>query len=185
MSGHQRESAYALVVLGNQGVGKSSLCLRYTTNEFPESHMETPWVDTWVFLISYLAFREIKNVAKNRNFFRNYFFSYDKHIDIGKSKKSRKRVHLRIYDTAGQEEMAALWESHLRNKDSGLISIFHSSKFLISILSSFGNFNFRPGERCPGRQILLIDRFIFAKTVQGKISKALHARVEDAHFARR
>ena len=44
---------------------------------------------------------------------------YDKHIDIGK-KKTRRRVHLKIFDTAGQEEMAALWESHLKDKDTGI-----------------------------------------------------------------
>jgi len=45
---------------------------------------------------------------------------YDKHIDIGK-KKTRRRVHLKIFDTAGQEEMAALWESHLKDKDTVLL----------------------------------------------------------------
>lgn len=90
-----KEPTYQLVILGQGGVGKSSLCLRYTTNDFPEEHMETAWVDT-----------------------------YEKHIDIGGSKrKHRKRVHLKIYDTAGQEEMAALWESHLKDKDTVLLVI--------------------------------------------------------------
>lgn len=85
-----KEQTYQLVILGRGGVGKSSLCLKYTTNEFPDLHMETPWVDT-----------------------------YDKHIDIGKRK--RRRIHLRIFDTAGQEEMVALWEQHLKDKDTVLL----------------------------------------------------------------
>ena len=44
-------------------------------------------------------------------------FRYDRHIDIGKRK--RRRIHLKIFDTAGQEEMAALWEQHLKDKDTG------------------------------------------------------------------
>jgi len=51
-------------------------------------------------------------------FFKNILSDrYDKHIDIGKRK--RRRIHLRIFDTAGQEEMVALWEQHLKDKDTG------------------------------------------------------------------
>ena len=37
-----------LVVLGHAGVGKSSLCLRFTMDTFPDDHMTTLITDTWV-----------------------------------------------------------------------------------------------------------------------------------------
>ena len=35
-----------LVVLGHAGVGKSSLCLRFTMGDFPDQHMTTLITDT-------------------------------------------------------------------------------------------------------------------------------------------
>ena len=35
-----------LVILGHAGVGKSSLCLRFTMDTFPDDHMTTLITDT-------------------------------------------------------------------------------------------------------------------------------------------
>jgi GTPase SAR1 family protein len=43
---NDEERTYQMVILGKGGVGKSSLCLRFTQDTFPEEHSETPWVDT-------------------------------------------------------------------------------------------------------------------------------------------
>merc|ERR1712227_1194981 len=80
-----------LVVLGHAGVGKSSLCLRFTMDTFPDDHMTTLITDTY---------------EKWHGF------------SIGKKKKQFRRK-LIITDTAGQEEMSSLLDTHIQNKDAG------------------------------------------------------------------
>jgi len=84
-----------LVVLGHAGVGKSSLCLRFTMDTFPDDHMTTLITDTY---------------EKWHGF------------SIGKKKKQFRRK-LIITDTAGQEEMSSLLDTHIQNKDAVILVV--------------------------------------------------------------
>jgi len=87
------DGALRLVVLGHAGVGKSSLCLRFTQNEFPDDHMTTLITDTYE---------------------KWHTFSTGK-------KKNKTRRKLIITDTAGQEEMESLLDTHIKDKDAVIL----------------------------------------------------------------
>merc|ERR1711990_1390128 len=81
-----------LVILGHAGVGKSSLCLRFTMDTFPDDHMTTLITDT-----------------------------YEKWHGFSAGKKKKTRRKLIITDTAGQEEMSSLLDTHIQNKDAVIL----------------------------------------------------------------
>ena len=87
-----------IVVIGSEGVGKSSLCIRYAQGNFPKDHLPTQVVDTYQ-----------KWVPLNNKTTRNAFGS------------STKQIKLSIIDTAGQEEMVCLLDKHLEKADSVMI----------------------------------------------------------------
>jgi len=89
-----------LVILGHAGVGKSSLCLRFTMDTFPDDHMTTLITDTY---------------EKWHGF------------SIGKKKKQFRRK-LIITDTAGQEEMSSLLDTHIQNKDAVILVLSLSDR---------------------------------------------------------
>jgi len=86
------DGALKLVVLGHAGVGKSSLCLRFTQDSFPDDHMTTLITDT-----------------------------YEKWHGFSAGKKKKTRRKLIITDTAGQEEMSSLLDTHIQNKDAVIL----------------------------------------------------------------
>jgi GTPase SAR1 family protein len=73
-----------------------------------------------------------KPKVKKSGFYKNnvfLLFSYDQWMNIESKSgvfggifggRKRKRIKLKIHDTAGQEEMTSLFESHLKNKDTGM-----------------------------------------------------------------
>merc|ERR1711917_153765 len=89
-----------LVILGHAGVGKSSLCLRFTMDTFPDDHMTTLITDTY---------------EKWHGF------------SIGKKKKQFRRK-LIITDTVGQEEMSSLLDTHIQNKDAVILVLSLSDR---------------------------------------------------------
>jgi len=102
--GETRGGTKNIVVLGSEGVGKSSLCIRYTQGHFPDDHLPTQVVDTyqkWVPLDS-----------NTRKF-------YPKNV---------KRIKLNITDTAGQEEMVSLLDRNLENQDAVLLVLSLSDR---------------------------------------------------------
>merc|ERR1711962_155682 len=87
-------------VMGDAGVGKSSLCLRFTQDTFPDDHMTTLITDTY---------------EKWHGF------------HVGKKKKQYRRK-LIITDTAGQEEMSSLLDTHIQNKDAVILVLSISDR---------------------------------------------------------
>lgn len=45
--GSRNDPKVSMVVLGSEGVGKSSLCLRYVQDEFPDLHNPSVWSDSY------------------------------------------------------------------------------------------------------------------------------------------
>jgi len=97
--GSEGKSTKNIVVLGSEGVGKSSLCIRYTQGHFPDEHMPTQCVDT------YQKWVTLDKRTNTSNVFG----------------KSMKRIMLKITDTAGQEEMVSLLDRHLEGQDAVLL----------------------------------------------------------------
>jgi len=95
-----------IVVLGSEGVGKSSLCIKYTTDLFPENHLPTQVVDT------YQKWFTLDKKTHTKNIFGS----------------SVKQIKLNITDTAGQEEMVSLLDKHLEGKDVVLLVLSLSDR---------------------------------------------------------
>ena len=89
---------FKIVIIGDSGVGKSSIINQYVNNFFSESYISTIGVD---FMIKDIPITEVFNTIDLKN----------------------KKIRLQIWDTAGQERFRTITTSYYRNVD-GIILVY-------------------------------------------------------------
>ena len=85
---------YKLILIGNAGVGKTSIFRKLSTGEFTETNISTIGIE------------------------KKTFF-----IDIQNKKKTKENVSVVLFDTAGQEKFRAITKNYYRGSD-GILLIY-------------------------------------------------------------
>ena len=89
-----QNSEYKLILIGNAGVGKTSIFRKLSTGEFTETNISTIGVE------------------------KKTFF-----IDIENKKKSTENVNVVLFDTAGQEKFRSITKNYYKGSD-GILLIY-------------------------------------------------------------
>ncbi|CAF4864387.1 unnamed protein product [Rotaria sp. Silwood1] len=100
-----------LLLIGDSGVGKSSLLLRFTNNSFDESFIPTIGVDFAVRTIQWHG--QTAKLSIDDVFYESYLATIGVDFKIRKMNHNGKTVKLQMWDTAGDERFRTITSNSL------------------------------------------------------------------------
>ncbi|CAF3850162.1 unnamed protein product [Rotaria sp. Silwood1] len=102
-----------LLLIGDSGVGKSSLLLRFTNNSFDESFIPTIGVDFAVRTIQWHG--QTAKLSIDDVFYESYLATIGVDFKIRTMNHNGKTVKLQMWDTAGDERFRTITSSYYRD----------------------------------------------------------------------